>query len=162
MHGPSHLGPAIRREQPGRRETGDRRIYRQDIMRQLGKDQLEGDPGRQDPAQAKPHRRSSPPRPYEGHGRGGEQRPRPKGQQESGKIITGRRAVGLLAGRDLAEPVVTAGRREEVAVAGDSDRDEPRQYDEEHQRYAPAGRSHRSQPTRRPMIASNSMAPKTT
>src|SRR6516225_11463174 len=95
-------------------------------MRQLGGDELEDEPGRNNPRQAEPHGRLATILPDPGKCRQCKARRRPERNPVQQKINSWRRAMPLLSGGHLAHQALADRNPVELAVADDRDRDEPR------------------------------------
>ena len=136
MRDPAVLGePAVLHR--ARDENGDGGIKRQHIVRKLGRDELEKDPGRNKPGEQKLHRRFPTPLPDPRRGDGSERRRRPERHPEYGKIVSRRPAMRLLHARDLADQVAADRFDEETLAGAPENGDEPRKH--QHQQPGDAG-----------------------
>ena len=129
-------------------QDANRRIERQHIMRQLGDDEFENDPRRQQPGQQELRARLAPRAPDSRHSKTGKRRAGPERDPEQQEVESGRCAVRLLCARNLVQHIAAEGVREERVACLEEDQNEPRQHEHQRPHQAP-DRTQTPQPRRR-------------
>jgi hypothetical protein len=133
------------REQGGGDQQAERRIDRQRIVRQLGRHDLEDQPGRHRPGKAEAHPRLGAFLDRADQRRNQEQRSRPQGGQRQNRVQAGEAAVRLLPADQLGQQILLHRLGDEAGLRPHRHRRRPGQHHRQGDRQAGGG-AHRRQP----------------